>query len=88
MSKSKLNYEVWLMGYDAQQNITDFELMLYSSEDAADAINYAIKFRQQEQLKINVPNGIKYLRIEVETVATTNGDETNIESIYYNEIIL
>ena len=69
-----ITYEVWVLGYDKYQNITDFDLFIKDFEDKEEAIKFAEKYYYKETL----PKGVCYYEVVVETVV----NNSNIETVY------
>ena len=88
---SKTSYEVWALGRDKFNNVTDFEVLLGEFDDPEDARNFAwtvsvdlVRSKAAEDF----PTNLKQLDIEVETVATEDSYSENIGTILRTELIL
>lgn len=80
-------YQVWLMGYDFNDMITDFSLCIYQGNDLQDALDYANRVinheitYESECFDNDFENA--YITLEVETVvADEDGNEENVETVY------
>lgn len=87
------DYQVWAFGYDADDQITDFEFSLFSSKNPDEAVAYAKHLVENEDAEMiteltDIPNDVAYLGIEVEEVVEVEGVETNQGSIYHGHIII
>ena len=77
-------YEVWLLGYDADQNITDHSCLLnqYSDPDPA------VKFAQEVSLDVDkyIPDemqkAVTYVEVIVETVVKVDDIDTNVGTLF------
>lgn len=80
-------YEVWALGYDENDEITDAELCMFTSTDRDDAINYAKKATLADVV-YGAGNGpcanskVFRIAIEVETVVPVDDDLVNIGTVY------
>ena len=89
----KADYQVWVFGYDADDQITDFEVLLFTSKDADTAVAYDKSIVEDEDVEVisdhaDIPEDIAYLGIEVEEVVDVEGMETNAGSIYHGNILI
>ena len=87
------DYQVWVFGYDADDQITDFELLLFSSKNPDEAVAYARHLVENEDTEMiteitDIPNDVAYLGIEVEEAVEVEGIETNQGSIYHGNILI
>lgn len=87
------DYQVWAFGYDADDQITDFELLLFSSKNPDEAVAYARHLVENEDAEMitelaDIPNDVAYLGIEVEEAVEVEGVETNQGSIYRGNILI
>lgn len=98
---SPITYEVWALGYDRFEAITDSELLLAEFSDPDKAVEYAKQLTladivykaSEEDTDIEQADDIDYISVEVETVLSDPNDEfvggtINIGSIYKKEISL
>lgn len=96
---SPVTYEVWALGYNHLNEITDSELLLATFEDPDKAVEYAkqitladiIYKASEEDTDIEQPDDVAYISVEVETVLSDPNDEfvggtINVGSIYKKEI--
>ena len=80
-------YEVWALGYDNNDEITDAELCMFTSTDRDEAINYAKKATLADVVH-GADNGpcasseVFRIAIEVETVVPVDDDLVNIGTVY------
>lgn len=85
-------YEVWALGYDANDEITDAELCLFSSTNPDEAVEYAKKVELVDivHLSGNGPctnNNVLKIYIEVESTIQVDEDFTNIGTVYKKELM-
>jgi len=88
---SKTTYEVWALGIDKFDNVTNFEVLLGEFEDPEQAKTFAwtvdknlIKTKTSKEF----PVGLKQINVEVETVVD-NGDYTeNIGTIFRIDLVI
>ena len=77
-------YQVWVLGYDADQNITDYEQLLGEFTDPELAVKYANKvtgdINSSEQT--GLPTEVVYLEVLVETVVDVEDIETNVGNLF------
>ena len=89
----RADYQVRAFGYDADDQITDFELLLFSSKNPDEAVAYARHLVEKEDAEMitelaDIPNDVAYLGVEVEEVVEVEGVETNQGSIYRGNILI
>ena len=89
----RADYQVWAFGYDADDQITDFEFSLFSSKNPDEAVAYARHLVENEDTEMitefaDIPNDVAYLGIEVEEAVEVEGIETNQGSIYHGNILI
>lgn len=92
----KPDFEVWAFGYDADDQITDFEVLLCSSENPDQSVAWAKQIVEDrkfldELLAINkakIPENVAYLGVEVEETVNVDGVATNAGSIYHGNILI
>lgn len=76
-------YQVWVLGYDENGDITDFEVLVNECKDAERMIEYAKKYVKEERYKnIVLPNEIKYIEILGETVVNFEDYTENVETLF------
>ena len=95
---AKVTYEVWALGYDAADELTDSEYLIGEFSDPDEAVQYANSFTLEELIeKLEVEYeklsaGTAKLSIEVETVVEDPEDEyggtMNIGTIYQRDLYL
>ena len=62
-------YQVWVLSYDENENITDFEVMVNESKDAESMVEYATNYVEEEHYEnLKFPDEVKYIEVLVETV--------------------
>ena len=89
---TEVNYEVWALGYDENDEITDAELCLFTSTDPDEAIEYAKKVELADIVNLagNGPcsnNSVLKIYVEVESTVCVDEEFTNIGTIYKKEIM-
>ena len=89
----KADYQVWIFGYNEDDQITDFEFSLFSSKNPDEAVAYAKHLVENEDVEmitelIDIPGDVAYLGVEVEEVVEVEGVETNQGSIYHGNILV
>lgn len=81
-------YQVWCLGYDENENITDWDCFIDESHDPAYSIDRARKFIDEEQYKgIHIPDDVVYLEVLVETVVDLGDDGTQNVGNLFQEIL-
>jgi len=76
-------YQVWVMGYNAEMNITDFDVFIDESSDANKAIESAQKFITEERYKtLTIPEDVYFLSVEVETVVEYEDHTENVGTLF------
>jgi hypothetical protein len=96
---SPVTYEVWALGYNHLDELTDSELLLATFEDPDKAVEYAKQLTladivykaSEEDTDIEQADDIDYISVEVETVLSDPDDEfvggtINIGTVYKKEI--
>lgn len=88
---SKTTYEVWALGIDKLDRVTDFEILLGSFEDPENARTFAwtvdkslIKTKTSKEF----PSNLKQINIEVETVVDNGSYSENVGTIFRTELII
>lgn len=93
----KVEYEVWAIGYDEDECVTDALMLLKSFKNQAEAIAYAKNVELADIVHFASEAGdepsdvaITYISVEVETVVDLGEDEgtVNVCTIYQKEIQL
>lgn len=90
---SEVIYEVWAIGYDRDDNITDAAIYLGSSKCPDEAINRAKNITLDDVLKSSDTvslTGVAYYSIEVETVVLLEDedDSVNAGTIWKDELVV
>lgn len=89
-------YEVWAIGYDHDDAVTDVEFILKEFDDPEEAVTFA-KSRTWSDIILSAPKELfdkylktlKYIALEVETTVVDEDDcSMNIGSIYEKRFIL
>ena len=81
------SYQVWVLGYDANEAITDFEVLVYESHDPDAAIAYAKNYIDDEKyLELEHPDEVAYAEVLVETVVADDDWEENVGTLFYGVV--
>jgi hypothetical protein len=91
-----VTYEVWAIGYDENNVITDTDMWLTEFEDPDEAVEYAKQVTLADVIHQAAKNdstakaivNIKYISIEVETVIADYDGTMNVGTIYKKQIII
>ena len=76
-------YQVWVLGYDENENITDFEVMINESKDAESMVEYAENYVEEERYgTITFPDEVKYIEVLVETVVDLEDYDENVGTLF------
>ena len=76
-------YQVWVLGYDENENITDFEVMIDESKDAESMVEYAERYVEEERYgTMTFPDEVKYIEVLVETIVDLEGYDENIGTLF------
>lgn len=81
-------YEVWAVGYDTEENVTDAEHFFASFDDPDEAIEYARKITLPDIICTTPDDDtetdyeIAYISVEVETVVKEDEESYNIGTIF------
>ena len=76
-------YQVWVLGYDENENITDFEVMVNESKDAESMVEYAERYVEEERYgTMSFPDEVKYIEVLVETVVDLEGYDENVGTLF------
>ena len=76
-------YQVWVLGYDENEHITNFEVMVNESKDAESMVEYAERYVEEEQYKtIAFPDEVKYIEVLVETIAELEDYDENVGNLF------
>ena len=76
-------YQVWVLGYDENENITDFEVMIDESKDAESMVKCATNYVEEERYgTMAFPDEVKYIEILVETVVDLEDYDENVGTLF------
>ena len=76
-------YQVWVLGYDENENITDFEVMVDESKDAESMVEYAERYVEEERYgTMTFPDKVKYIEVLVETVVDLEDYNENVGTLF------
>ena len=76
-------YQVWVLGYDENENITDFEVMVNESKDAKSMVEYAENYVEEEIYgTMAFPDEVKYIEVLVETVVDLEDYDENVGTLF------
>ena len=82
-------YQVWVLGYDKDMNITDFDTFIAESKDPEHAVEQAKVFIKEERwTTLNIPEDVYFLSVEVETVVDFEDHTENVGTIFQDGIKL
>lgn len=81
-----VRYEVWALGYDAEDFCTDVELLLGTYDKREEAIKKAISFEYLDDVKKIISDGLEladgdYVEILVETIKNNDPTNSNIDTV-------
>lgn len=76
-------YQVWVLGYDENENITNFEVMVSESKDAESMVEYATNYVEEERYgTMAFPDEVKYIEVLVETVVDLEDYDENVGTLF------
>ena len=76
-------YQVWVLGYDENEDITDFEVMVNESKDAESMVEYAERYVEEERYgTMTFPDEVKYIEVLVETVVDLEDYNENVGTLF------
>ena len=76
-------YQVWILSYDENEHITDFEVMVNESKDAESMVEYAERYVEEECYGTMVfPDEVKYIEVLVETVVDLEDYSENVGTLF------
>ena len=76
-------YQAWVLGYDENENITDFEVMVNESKDAESMVEYAERYVEEERYgTMTFPDEVKYIEVLVETIVDLEGYDENVGTLF------
>ena len=82
-----VRYEVWALGYDANDFCTDVELLLGTYDDKEEAIEKVKSFNSLDDVKKATSDDLElvdgdYVNIVVETIKNDDPTNTNIDTVF------
>lgn len=76
-------YQVWVLGYDETENITDFEVLVDESKDAENMVEYATNYVEEERYEnLKFPKEVKYIEVLVETIVELEDYDENVGTLF------
>ena len=76
-------YQVWVLGYDENEHITDFEVLVDESKDAESMVEYATNYVEEECYgTMTFPDEVKYIEVLVETIVNLEGYTENVGTLF------
>jgi hypothetical protein len=87
-------YEVWAIGHDEEDRVTDAEMLLGIFEDPDQAVAFAKETSLADVVNLaadddcEIPHNVHSISIEVETVVPDDDGNMNIGTIYHKTIEL
>ena len=76
-------YQVWVLGYDENEHITDFEVMVNESKDAESMVEYAERYVEEEHYgTMTFPKEVKYIEVLVETIVDLEDYDENVGTLF------
>lgn len=76
-------YQVWVLGYDENENITDFEVLVDESKDAESMVEYATNYVEEERYgTMTFPDEVKYIEVIVETIVDLEDYNENVGTLF------
>lgn len=87
-----VRYEVWALGYDANDFCTDVELLLGTYDNKEEAIEKAKSFGHLDDVKKVMPDDLElvdgaYVNIIVETIKNDDPTNSNIDTVFIRVLI-
>ena len=87
-----VRYEVWALGYDANDFCTDLELLLGTYDDKEEAIEKVKSFNSLDDVKKATSDDLglvdgDYVNILVETIKNDDPTNTNIDTVFTKTLI-
>ena len=80
-------YQVWVLGYNEKQEITDFDVFINESQDPDKAVDYAKQFIIEERFKtLSIPEDVCFLSVEVEEVADFGDHTENVGTLFSDTV--
>jgi hypothetical protein len=92
----KVTYQVWVLGYmgDEDRSITDYDEFLAEFATEDEAVEYAESLtlaevkEKLEALGSDIPEDVRYLHLQVETVEDDGEYEENVDTVYETDFDL
>ena len=76
-------YQVWVLGYDENEHITDFEVLVDESKDVESMVEYATNYVEEERYgTMTFPKEVKYIEVLVETVVDLEDYTENVGTLF------
>lgn len=76
-------YQVWVLGYDENEHITDFEVLVDESKDAESMVEYATNYVEEERYgTMEFPDEVKYIEVLVETIVDLEDYTENVGTLF------
>ena len=76
-------YQVWVLGYDENENITDFEIMIDESKDAESMVECAERYVEEERYEnLKFSDEVKYIEVLVETIVDLEDYDENVGTLF------
>ena len=76
-------YQVWVLGYDENEHITDFEVLVDESKDAESMVKYATNYVEEECYgTMTFPEEVKYIEVLVETIVDLEDYNENVGTLF------
>lgn len=76
-------YQLWVLGYDENEHITDFEVMVDESKDAESMVEYAENYVEEERYgTMTFPDEVKYIEVLVETIVDLEDYDENVGTLF------
>lgn len=87
-----VRYEVWALGYDANDFCTDLELLLGTYDDKEEAIEKVKSFNSLDDVKKATSGDLEldegdYVNIVVETIKNNDPTNSNIDTVFIRVLI-
>ena len=87
-----VRYEVWALGYDANDFCTDVELLLGTYDDREEAIEKVKSFNSLDDVKKATSDDLEldegdYVNIVVETIKNDDPTNSNIDTVFIRVLI-
>lgn len=80
-------YQVWCLGYDKDQNITDWDCFVDESRDPDRMIERAKTFIAEKQFEgLAIPEEVEYIEVLVETVVDFEDHTENVGTLFTDSV--